>query len=155
MDNIEGKQQQRRWETGVMSLVWVFSLCACVKIPMFSSVPLEPLFTLGPGNQKQHKQNNSNNNNKTNSIHISMEQHCPGGLTLAGQPSHVRSGPSGWTQNKQHNEVGVDNTERQRGQPTCPHILIEGPFCRPRQRYYSKLKLKLKQKPIMKKRFRN
>lgn len=92
MDNIEGKQQWRLWETGVLSLVWVFSLCACVNIPMFSSVPLEPLFTLGPGTQKQHKQNNSNNNNKMNSIHISMEQHCPGGLTLAGQPSHVRSG---------------------------------------------------------------
>lgn len=46
------------------------------------------------GPRKQHKQNNSNsnNNNKMNSIHISMEQHCPGGLTLAGQPSHVRSG---------------------------------------------------------------
>lgn len=124
MDNIEGKQQWRLWETGVLSLVWVFSLCACVNIPMFSSVPLEPLFTLGPGTQKQHKQNNSNNNNKMNSIHISMEQHCPGGLTLAGQPSHVRSGPSGWTQkNNTMRRVFITQRDREFSVPVHTFLL--------------------------------
>lgn len=78
------------------------------------------------GPRKQHKQNNSNsnNNNKMNSIHISMEQHCPGGLTLAGQPSHVRSGPSGWTQkNNTMRRVFITQRDREFSVPVHTFLL--------------------------------
>ena len=103
-----------------MSLVWVFSLCACVNIPMFSSVPLEPLFTLGPGNQKQHKQNNSNNNNKMNSIHISMEQHCPGGLTL---PTSDQDLQDGHRTNNTMRRVLITQRDREVGLPVHTFLL--------------------------------